>query len=62
MSIQAADKKPIPITMCGQMSGNPIYTMLLLGMGLRHFSVSPSLLEGYLTAAARISADVRPPV
>ena len=31
MSIEAADKKPIPITMCGQMSGNPVYTMLLLG-------------------------------
>jgi len=42
MSIEAADKKPVPITMCGQMSGNPIYTMLLLGMGLRHFSISPA--------------------
>ncbi len=46
MSIEAADKKPIPITMCGQMSGNPAYTMLLLGMGLRHFSVSPASLAG----------------
>jgi phosphoenolpyruvate-protein phosphotransferase (PTS system enzyme I) len=42
MAIGAADKKPIPITMCGQMSGNPNYTMLLLGLGLRHFSVSPA--------------------
>jgi phosphotransferase system enzyme I (PtsI) len=42
MSIDAADKKPVPITMCGQMSGNAGYTMLLLGMGLRHFSVSPA--------------------
>jgi phosphoenolpyruvate-protein phosphotransferase (PTS system enzyme I) len=30
--------------MCGQMSGNPAYTMLLLGMGLRNFSVSPAAL------------------
>ena len=31
----------VPISMCGQMSGNPLYTMLLLGMGLRRFSVTP---------------------
>jgi phosphotransferase system enzyme I (PtsI) len=42
MSIEAADRKGVPISMCGQMSGSPLYTMLLLGMGLRKFSVSPS--------------------
>ena len=30
--------------MCGQMSGSPLYTMLLLGMGLRRFSVTPSAI------------------
>ena len=44
MAIQAADRKSVPINMCGQMSGNPLYTMLLLGMGLRHFSVTPSAI------------------
>ena len=42
MAIEAADRKGVPISMCGQMSGSPLYTMLLLGMGLRRFSVSPS--------------------
>ena len=42
MAIQAADKKDVPINVCGQMSGNSIFTMLLLGMGLRRFSVTPS--------------------
>ena len=42
MAIQAADRKGVPINVCGQMSGNSIYTMLLLGMGLRRFSVTPS--------------------
>jgi len=44
MTIEAADSKPIPVNLCGQMSGNPIYTMLLLGMGLRNFSVAPSAI------------------
>ena len=44
MAIQAADRKSVPISMCGQMSGNPLYTMLLLGMGLRQFSVPPSAI------------------
>ncbi len=44
MSIQAAQRKQVPINMCGQMSGSPLYTMLLLGMGLRRFSVTPSAI------------------
>ena len=42
MSIKSADRANVPINLCGQMSGNPTYTMLLLGMGLRSFSVTPS--------------------
>lgn len=44
MTIQAANRKGIPVGMCGQMSGNPTYTMLLIGMGLRQFSVPPSAI------------------
>src|SRR5208282_5102028 len=44
LSIQAADRKLVPINMCGQMSGSSLYTMLLLGMGLRRFSVTPSAI------------------
>ena len=43
-AIEAADRKSIPIDLCGQMSGSPTYTMLLLGLGLRRLSVTPSAI------------------
>lgn len=42
MTIRAAAPKKVPVSLCGQMSGSPTYTMLLLGMGLRSLSVPPS--------------------
>ena len=44
LSIEAAERASKPATLCGQMSGSPLYTMLLLGMGLRRFSVAPSAI------------------
>lgn len=44
MAVSAAKVKNVPVGLCGQMSGNAVYTMLLLGLGLRHLSVSPNVL------------------
>lgn len=44
MAIRAADAAECPIAMCGEMAGDVRYTRLLLGLGLRVFSVHPSLL------------------
>jgi phosphotransferase system enzyme I (PtsI) len=38
---QAADRTSRPLTICGEMAGEPMYTELLLGLGLRRFSVAP---------------------
>jgi phosphotransferase system enzyme I (PtsI) len=39
--VGAANKHDIQVSVCGEMSGEPIYTMVLLGMGLRQLSVTP---------------------
>ena len=44
MAVNAANKSKVPISMCGQMCGDPMYTMLLLGLGLRTFSVTPAAI------------------
>ena len=37
------------------MSGNPSYTMLLLGLGLRHFSVAPAALPEIKNICRRVT-------
>jgi phosphoenolpyruvate-protein phosphotransferase (PTS system enzyme I) len=44
MAFNAAEKRNTPISVCGQMSGSPTYTMLLLGLGLRCFSATPGAI------------------
>jgi phosphotransferase system enzyme I (PtsI) len=43
-SVDAALHAGIPANLCGQMSSNPLHTMLLLGMGLTQLSVTPSAI------------------
>jgi len=42
--IQAGDQANIPVSMCGEMAGDPAFTRLLMGLGLRQFSMEPSQL------------------
>jgi phosphotransferase system enzyme I (PtsI) len=43
---EAANRANRPLTICGEMAGDPRYTELLLGLGLRRFSVSPGEILG----------------
>jgi len=54
---EAADHAGRPITICGEMAGDPQYTNLLLA-SLRRFSVSPGEISGVKCAirAANLSA------
>lgn len=42
MTIDAANRAKIPVSLCGEMAANPDYTRLLLGLGLKSFSVNSS--------------------
>ncbi|MEN6630377.1 MAG: phosphoenolpyruvate--protein phosphotransferase [Sulfuricella sp.] len=42
MSIAAANKAGIPVSVCGEMAGDASLTRLLLGFGLREFSMHPA--------------------
>ena len=41
-TLASAEKVEIPVSVCGEMAGDPKLTRLLLGMGLRIFSMHPS--------------------
>ena len=42
--IEAGRSTGIPVSMCGEMAGDPELTRLLLGLGLREFSMETSSL------------------
>ena len=42
--IAACNRRGVPITVCGEMAGKPKAFVLLLGMGLRKFSMSPAFV------------------
>jgi phosphotransferase system enzyme I (PtsI) len=40
-AVEAALRHRMPVSVCGEMAGDPRYTALLLGLGLRNLSMSP---------------------
>ena len=39
--IREANKAKVSVSLCGEMAGEPMYTLFLLGVGLRRFSMAP---------------------
>jgi phosphoenolpyruvate-protein phosphotransferase (PTS system enzyme I) len=40
-AVEAAERRGIPVGVCGEMAGDPRYSALLLGLGLRELSMAP---------------------
>jgi phosphotransferase system enzyme I (PtsI) len=40
-AVEAAERRAIPVSVCGEMAGDPRYAALLLGLGLRSLSMAP---------------------
>jgi phosphotransferase system enzyme I (PtsI) len=57
MIIEAGRALEIPVSMCGEMAGDPRFTRLLLGLGLREFSMQPGALLDIKEIV--LAADVR---
>lgn len=53
--VNICNKGQRPITLCGEMAGQPQAFVLLLGMGLRRFSMSPAFIPTIKELAAHVT-------
>jgi phosphotransferase system enzyme I (PtsI) len=56
--IDAGKRTGVPISMCGEMAGDPLFLPLLLGMGLRSFSMQPAAILDIRELARELDAGV----
>ena len=57
MTVSSGARAGLDVSLCGQMSGSRTYTMLLLGLGLREFSVPPKALLEIKQICRSVSID-----
>lgn len=63
LTIRTAHKAGKPVAVCGEMAGNPALTRLLLGFGLREFSMHPAHLPEVKQVILKTSlSDLSTPV
>ncbi len=54
MVIRSCNQAQVPVTLCGEMAGQTRAFVLLLGMGLRSFSMSPSFVPSIKELASHV--------
>lgn len=55
--IRSAGRAKIGVGLCGEMASQPVYTMLLLGFGLRSFSITPPAIAEVKRVVRAVSLD-----
>ncbi len=55
--IRTADRTGTDVSLCGEMAGQPEYTMLLLGLGLRRFSMTPPAIPEVKQVLRAVSVE-----
>src|SRR5262249_8747081 len=55
--VDAAAREERPLTICGDMAGDPLYTELLVGLGLRELSVAPGELLDVKSRVRRMKLE-----
>ncbi|MEM9418438.1 MAG: phosphoenolpyruvate--protein phosphotransferase [Planctomycetota bacterium] len=55
--IRAADRSDTDVSLCGEMAGQPEFIMLLLGLGLRNFSMTPPAIPEVKRLIRSVSLD-----
>src|SRR4030095_14910367 len=58
MVIKSCPKANKPITLCGEMAGQPRAFLLLFAMGLRSFSMSPAFIPSMKELAAHLTEEI----
>jgi phosphoenolpyruvate-protein phosphotransferase (PTS system enzyme I) len=66
LAIDGAAREEKPIAICGEMAGDPLFTWVLLGLGIRQFSMSPPLIPAvksvvsstYLREAEELTREI----
>ena len=57
-TLDAGLKKGIKVSMCGEVAGEPLATILLLGLGLREFSMSPNQVPKIKELVSQVKLEV----
>jgi phosphotransferase system enzyme I (PtsI) len=61
-TLASAEKVGVPVSVCGEMAGDPKLTRLLLGMGLRNFSMHPSQILEVKSHVLKSEVEVLAPI
>jgi phosphotransferase system enzyme I (PtsI) len=55
--IRTGQRHGVSVSMCGEMAGDPIFTLLLLGLGLRSFSCAPPVIPEIKQVIRSVTMD-----